>query len=91
MCQERVMAGREEERHGSPRVEDARVERAVLDLLLCSSGPGLWSFEELVREIGDEVVVQDALAHLNAAGLIHRLEKFVFATRAATRLDETFQ
>jgi hypothetical protein len=51
----------------------------------------LWSFEELVREIGDEVVVQDALAHLNASGLIHRLEQFVFATRAATRLDEIFQ
>ena len=90
MCQERATAGRDE-RHGSPCVEDARVERAVLELLLCSRGPGLWSIEELVREIGDEVVVQDALAHLNASRLIHRLEQFVFVTRAATRLDEIFQ
>lgn len=68
--------------------EDARVEHAVLGLLLVSQAPGLWSAEEVAREIGNRVATIDALSRLDRAGLIHRCEGFVFPTRAAARFDE---
>jgi len=51
--------------------------------------PGLWSAEEVAREIGNPVATADALARLDGAGLIHRCEGFVFPSRAAARFDET--
>ena len=69
--------------HASPD-DEARTDQAVLDLLLHGDTAGPWAEEELAREIGDRVVVLDALARLYAAGLVHRLsEGFVFASRAA--------
>jgi hypothetical protein len=62
-----------------------RAERAALDLLLTSGGPGLWSMAELARALGSEVLAADAVAGLSAAGLVHRHGEFVFATRAAVR------
>jgi hypothetical protein len=62
-----------------------RAERAALDLLLTSGGPGLWSMAELARALGGEVPAADAVAGLSAAGLLHRHAEFVFATRAAVR------
>lgn len=47
----------------------------------------VWSVEELVAEIGRRLDTTDAVAALNAAGLIHRCGEFVFATRAAIRFD----
>ena len=55
-------------------------EQAVLALLL---DEGLWSTEEVAREIGDPLAATDALASLYGAGLVHRVEGFVFATRPA--------
>lgn len=70
----------------SPAADDERLDQAVLDLLLHGEAAGPWAEEELVREIGDRVAVQDALARLHGAGLVHRLaERFVFASRAAVR------
>jgi predicted transcriptional regulator len=54
---------------------------AVLGLLL--STDRLWSAEEVGREIGDPVEAADSLARLHGAGLVHRLQDFVFPTRAA--------
>jgi hypothetical protein len=66
--------------------DEDRVDQAVLDLLLHGDAAGPWAEEELVREIGNDVTVADALARLRGAGLLHRLEGgFVFASRAAVR------
>lgn len=66
----------------SPVAEgEDRVDVAVLGLLL--GDDRLWSVEEVGREIGDPVEVADSLARLYGAGLVHRLEDFAFATRAA--------
>jgi hypothetical protein len=68
--------------------EEARSDTAVLELLITNDR--LWSFEEVVLELGPRFTVEDAVARLHGAGLIHRLESFVFATRAAvvaSRLD----
>jgi predicted transcriptional regulator len=66
----------EEERHD---------DRRVLALLLEPDNQRPWSTDELLREIGDRVVMADSLARLFAAGLIHRCGEFVFATRPAVR------
>jgi hypothetical protein len=67
---------------------DRAVDQAVLNLLVNDPGPGPWAVEELVREIGDPVIVEDALARLHGEGLIHRLAGFAFATRAAAHAAE---
>jgi hypothetical protein len=64
--------------------DDERIDHAILGLLLHGQAVGPWAEDELVREIGDRVAVEDALARLHGAGLIHRLaEGFAFPTRAA--------
>jgi hypothetical protein len=63
---------------------------AVLDLLI-GEYPGLLHVEELVRlyargsiEHADAArIVDDAISELLASGLAHRLDRFVFASRAA--------
>jgi hypothetical protein len=66
---------------------DTETDRAVLAVLL-NEGPQLWSVDELVRTIGNTIEVQDSLARLYGAGLLHRLEGFVLASRAARRALE---
>ena len=60
--------------------EEAKWDHAVLQLLAGESGP--WSIDEVIREIGDRFAAEDAISRLYGAGLLHRLESFVFATRA---------
>lgn len=69
-------------------VSDEDRDRLVLDLMLSEPGGYPWSREELVRTIGDRIGVFDAVARLEAAGLLHRVGEFVFPTRAARRADE---
>ncbi len=57
----------------------------VLCLLLAPVGAGLCSMRELALAVGDEEMAQLAVAGLHADGLVHRVEGFVFATRAAAR------
>jgi hypothetical protein len=64
-----------------------RAEQTILTLVL-SDGQSIWSVEELVSEIGRRMDTVDALAALQAAGLVHRCHDFIFATRAALRFDE---
>jgi HD-like signal output (HDOD) protein len=72
--------------------EDA-LDYALLDLLI-DVHPGLWSLHELTRSLtssaqttasGEPPVheTEDAIERLYAAGLIHRVGNYVFATRAA--------
>jgi hypothetical protein len=66
------------------------LKQALLGLLVIDH-PGLWSIAELTRSLipssgngpDSPATVEDALEDLYAAGLIHRLGSYVFATRAA--------
>ena len=71
----------------TPAEQDHRTEQTVLVMLL-TGGQRIWSLDELVAEIGRRMETVDALAALQAAGLVHRCNEFVFATRAAWRFDE---
>jgi hypothetical protein len=60
-------------------------ERIVLDILLEPDFHGIWTVQEVARAFGDEVRAADAIAGLRRAGLVHRCDDFVFATRPAAR------
>jgi hypothetical protein len=68
--------------------QDDRDDGMLLAMLVGSDHPGLWSVEELIHAMGDRVAVIDSLMRLEHDGLIHRLERFVFPTRAAVRAHE---
>jgi hypothetical protein len=76
------------ERTPSPAEEDGQVDSAVLALLVYGDSRP-WSVDEVEREIGDDT--EDSLARLYGAGLIHRLKRFVWASRAAVMADEISQ
>jgi hypothetical protein len=63
-----------------------RVQYLVLHLLQEPGGPPMWSLHELATELGSQREAADAVAELQAAGLLHRCGEFVFPTRAATRM-----
>jgi hypothetical protein len=69
-------------------LDEHEIDQAVLDLLVHRHGAGPWATEELAREIGDPIAVNDALARLYGGGLIHRLHEFAFPTRATLRAIE---
>lgn len=62
---------------------EQRTDRMVLMLLL--DEPGLWSLDEIGREISTVPDVEDGINRLHAVGLVHKLDQFSFATRAAVR------
>jgi hypothetical protein len=64
------------------------VQFVVLVLLLEAGGPALWSLAELAREVGCELAASEAVESLHAAGLVHRCDEFVFASRAAGRFGQ---
>ena len=69
--------------------QERQAEGAILGLLLNFDAGSLWSVEEVVRQVSSpRLEVIDGLAGLEAAGLIHRMGDFVFATRAASSFDQ---
>jgi hypothetical protein len=71
----------------SPQVDTAAA--AVITLLLASDYQGPWTRAEIERELSSPSRdVSDALADLQAAGLIHIHDELVFSTSAARRMDE---
>jgi hypothetical protein len=76
-----------EERTPTPAEEDQRLDHKIIVLLLDREAQGPWSEQEVERELGCDVT--DSLARLYAAGLIHRLQGFVWATRAALAAEST--
>jgi hypothetical protein len=70
-----------------PAEEDEQAEKGVLGLLLVSASQQPWSIMEVERELGRGLAIADAITSLHAAGLIHRCGEFVFASRAALRMD----
>jgi hypothetical protein len=68
--------------------QQEQAEAAILGLLLNFEAGSLWSVEEVIRQLStSRLEVIDGLASLHAAGLIHRVDDFVFVTRAASSFD----
>ena len=76
-----------------PGDHDSALDQALLDLLV-HDHPGLWSLSELSRSLTSSSQTaatgeppthetEDAIERLYAAGLLHRIGSYVFATRAA--------
>ncbi|MGH2831887.1 MAG: hypothetical protein ACRDK2_03855 [Solirubrobacteraceae bacterium] len=55
---------------------------------MAEEGPGLWSVDELARALGDPLKAIDGLRRLESYGLVHRLDDFVFPSRAAVRAEQ---
>ena len=70
---------------GHPSTADAQLDARILDLLV-HDHIGLWSIDELQQLMDSPIAVEDSLARLHALGLIHRLESYVFASRAAAHV-----
>jgi hypothetical protein len=66
-----------------PCEQDDSTDSAILGLLIDSQVP--WATSEVALEIGGDVDATDGIARLAGAGLVHRLDGFVWATRAAVR------
>jgi hypothetical protein len=82
-------AGQMGGRGGCLTEDDRRsAESAILGLLLNFDAGSIWAVDELVRQLSSpRLDVLDGLAELEAAGLIHQLGDFVFASRAASSFD----
>jgi hypothetical protein len=78
-CRVVVLMASEQEQH---------TDAVVLEILL--DDPRLYSVDEVEREIGSREA-RDGLNRLHAGGLIHRLDNFVWATRAAIKAEEIQQ
>jgi hypothetical protein len=61
--------------------DEGSIDAALLELLIHSENSRPWSIDEITREIGFETT--DSLNRLYGYGVIHRLDGFVWATRAA--------
>jgi hypothetical protein len=70
--------------------DDLRVvERAIILQLLRDDHHERWSLKQLERELEDTTpeAMSDAIASLNASGVIYRLDEFIGASRCARHLD----
>jgi hypothetical protein len=70
----------------TPAEQDGQIDSAILGLLIDMDATRPWSFDEIEREIRSNPT--DSLNRLYGGGLIHRLEGFVWASRAAVVADE---
>jgi hypothetical protein len=63
------------------------ITKGVLLSLTVEDRP--WTVEELIREKGDRIAVEDAIVELHAIGLVNRINKrVVCASRAALYAEE---
>ena len=68
------------------QITEDQTDAAVLAVLLDPDSQRPVSEEEVRREVGTEAhFALDALDRLEAAGLVHRVSGFAFATRPAVR------
>ena len=70
-----------DQRTPSVAERDAYTDTALLGLLIYDDSQRPWSVDEVEREIGDDT--RDSLARLHGAGLLNRVEDFVWPSRAA--------
>jgi hypothetical protein len=66
--------------------QDNMIDSSILGLLMLETSHRPWAVEEIAREMGQDVT--DSLNRLYGGGLVHRLDGFVWATRAATMADD---
>jgi hypothetical protein len=71
-----------------PACDEARIDWAILNLLIDTDQQRPRAVEELIREHGNQRDALDGIDRLHGAGLIHRTDGFVFATRAAIRYSQ---
>lgn len=67
-----------------PAHREREYDSAVLALLL-EEDHTIWSIAEIGQTLGSQVGGVDAITRLHAAGLVHKLGDYVFATRAAAQ------
>lgn len=73
----------------TPAMEEARMDAAVLEVLLDEDTQRPWSVDEIAREVEDPIAAADCVDRLARSGLVHQLDGgFVFASRAALRTVE---
>jgi hypothetical protein len=65
-------------------LDDKQADSLVMEALV--DDQRMWSDDEIVREIGREA--RDSLNRLYGGGLIHRLDGYAWATRAAIKARE---
>lgn len=66
-------------------------DAVILEVLLEDDGQRPWSVDEVARVVEDPVAASDGVGRLARAGLVHRLDGFVFASRAALRAAQIAQ
>lgn len=71
--------------------EFARLERAILGLLVTPYNQRPWSEDEIARAITLPGDVHEAVERLHKVGLVHRWNRLVSATVAAVRREEITQ
>lgn len=71
--------------------QDAQTDSAILEVLLDDDAQRPWSEHEIALVLDDPIAASDGLGRLFRAGLIHRLDGFVFASRAALHAAELAQ
>lgn len=75
--------------HSQPNREEseefARLDGAILGLLVKHDEQRPWSEAEVIREVGRQGDIADGLDRLHQAGLVHHWDGLVSATRAAVR------
>jgi hypothetical protein len=70
---------------------EKHTDGVILSFLLAEDAQRPWSEEEVAREIDDPIAAADGLKRLARGGLVHRLNGFVFASRAAQVAEEIAQ
>ncbi len=75
----------------SEKEKQAHTDAVILEGLLDADSQRPWAVFEVENEIGDPVAASDSLGRLARAGLVHRLDRFVFASRAALRAQQIEQ
>ncbi|HEV7942543.1 MAG TPA: hypothetical protein VGP17_07055 [Solirubrobacteraceae bacterium] len=68
--------------------QDAQTDTTILEVLLDDDAQRPWTENEVALVLNDPIAASDGLGRLARAGLIHRLDGFVFASRAALHAAE---
>lgn len=79
----------QQQRTLTPAQQDAQIDAEILRLLGDSDAQRPWAADEIVRVCAFDTT--DSLNRLYAVGLIHRLDSFAWATRAAIAADDLHQ
>jgi hypothetical protein len=69
----------------TPAEREGVTDSAILGLLMLETSHRPWAVDEVAREMRRDVT--DSLNRLYGSGLIHRLDGFVWAARAAVTAD----